>query len=324
MPNNFQYIFDILNRHDNHIIIVAVYLLFALILAALRIAAHLHFRLAVVSFHLVGSKFKTKSDIEKIKHRILKKACAQYILTAERAVTRISTSKIVEIEVNKMSLAGWKYTALLPFIESSEIGVLGIGLVLAVIFGEYSAVYGLLAIVLFAALRILHAFFNVSAARKQLIDETIIFIERELGRFYANDAGSALSRLKNELTAAISGLADGLTASVNGLADELRPISSLVEAFGEINDGLHKIPQAFDEIKDGLHKVAEQSKFIESNQKALEMSLASYEASLQALAGSIGDGLGAFINLHAQTSAQTINDALRGNIERIGNHSCLS
>jgi len=64
---------------------------------------------------------------------------------------------------------------------------------------------------------------------------------------------------------------------------------------------------------------AEQAKFIEKNQQILEESIQSYETTLQNLVQTMGSGLGAFFDLHAQTSVQTMNDALKANIDKLTN-----
>jgi uncharacterized protein YoxC len=339
-------------------------LVFAAVLIILRIIAHLHYRGVIFTFRLTEDKeIKTQKDIEKIKHKILRKACAEYIRVAERAVTSVPTLHIAERAVSGMGFIGWKYTGILPFIETFEYGLLGTGFVLALVFEEYTAVYGLLAIITFAVLRIFHAFFDARTARAQLISEMVLFIEREIGRFYASDTGGALLRLKNDLTEAINSIgtnvadamdkklinmndtlvqtlhdweasldkATRIHTAINESAEYLAQSGAKIQTASDLlashmqghskamSEQLISLVDAIGEMKESLRTIAAQAEFLESNQQTLEKSLTSYEASLQALTGSIGDGLGAFINLHAQTSAQTINDTMKANIEKIMN-----
>lgn len=402
MYNFFENIFITLGRHDNHVTIVAVYLCFAVVLIFLRIFGSLHFYGVLLSFkHVADKEIKNKKEATEIKHSILKKATGEYIRVAKRAVTTVPTVHIVERAVSSMGLFGWKYTGLLPFIEAMEFGLLGIGFVLAVVFGDVATVYGLLAVVTFVAFRITAVFFNVRAIRTQLTDEMVLFLERDIGRFFASDTGGAILRLKNDLTEAIdrqataykttmdvisSKMSDTFTEvsqSMVGAANSIGPIvakamdeklinmnenlaitleswekalAKASEIHGAINTSAERLFQAstriqsasdllsthmqghsnalsdqllalitaIEEMKACMQTLstsqkalAKQSDFIERNQKALEDSLISYEASLQSLTQSIGDGLGAFINLHAQTSAQTINDAMKTNIDKI-------
>jgi len=402
VDNFLENIFVTLGRHDNHIAIMTVYLSLATAIILLRFFAHLHLRAVLLAFkHEAKKPIEKIEDVGKIKHSLLKKAANEYVRVAKKAVTTIPTSQIVERAVSGLGFMGWKYTGLFPFIEAMEFGVLGIGLVLAVIFSEYASVYGLLGIIIFVAVRLFAAFFNVRQVRAQLSDNIILYLEREIGRFYATDSGGAILRLKNDLTEAIDKQAAAYTTTMNtisakmsdtfsqvsqsmiGAAGSIGPIvatamdekllnmnemltstlhqwqdalKQTAEIQNAINSGAERLSfssakiqsasdllathmqghsnalseqlitlvSAISELKHGLQvlsesqeAVATQSAFIERNQKALETTIASYEASLQTLTQSIGDGIGTFINLHAQSSAQTINDAMKSNLNQL-------
>ncbi|MCL2225973.1 MAG: hypothetical protein FWB96_13480 [Defluviitaleaceae bacterium] len=346
----FENVFAALGRHDNHVVIVAVYLCITAALLVLRVFAHLHFRGALHSFHGIAAKeLKSKNEAAKLKNPVLKSAAAEYIRMAERSVSAVPTVQIVERAVSAMNFFGWKYTGLLPFIETMELGILGIGFVLAVVYLEEAAVYGLLAIIAFISCRVAAAIFNAREVRAQFVSEMVLFIEREIGRFYAADTGGVLLRLKNDLTEAIDRQSETYKQTLEEIsvrtADIFRDVlHNMVGAAAEINGGAVRLAQASDKVHSAADLLATQMKahsnslsdqlvdlmsaqqtitaqteFIQRNQKALETSLNAYESSLQNLTQSIGDGLGTFINLHAQTSAQTINDAMRTNIEQIMN-----
>jgi len=358
MTDFLHELFDSLSHHDNHVIIMTVYL--SLILAAiiLRVAAHLHFRGALLAFRLEArGEIKHQSDVASIKNGLLRKTVAEYIRIAERSVMGVSTGHLVNRAVGGMSLAGWKYENIIPFVEAMDGGLLLVGLVLAVVFGEHAFVYGVLAVCAFLLTRLTAAFFNARGAREQLADEMLIYIEREIGRFFASDAGGAVLRLKNELTDAIDRQTqtykEALAAISKVMAGELKEVSKTHETLGEaterlatsgarlqsasdllashmqghsnaLSEHLLTLINAIETTKEGLETVAigqkdiaSQVAYLASNQRALDASLASYEASLQNLTQSLGDGLGAFINLHAQSSAKVVNDALKGNIDRI-------
>jgi len=398
----FETIFLALDRHDNHVIIVAVYLSLAALLVVLRIGSHLHFRGTLFAFHSEARKGIPKREaVGTIKNRLLRKVTAEYIRVAERAVTSVPTRQLVERAVADMGFFGWRYDGVLRLLESMEHGLLWIGLILAIVFNQYAFVYGLLAVMVFVIARLVAAFFNVREAKKELTDELILFIEREIGRFFASDSGGAVLRLKNDLTEAIdrqavtykatmtaisekmSATMTEVTSSIIAAANSIGPIVAaamdeklvnmnttltqtlsdwekalaesakiqidintsserLAHAGGQLqsaaellathmkghsnalSEQLITLVSAIDTVKESIHAMSAQqdalakhSGYIESNQQTLEKSLAAYEASLQSLTQSLGDGLGAYINLHAQTSAQTINDALKGNLDRL-------
>jgi len=351
-------------------------------------------------------------DLKKLKCALLTKTVAEYRRIAGRAVTQVPTTQLVERQISEMSFLGWKYDGMLPFIAELERAVLWVGLILAVVFSEHAFVYGLLAIILFLIIRIAAAFFNFHGAREQLAGEVFIYIEREVGRFYATDTGGSVLRLKNDLTGAVDRMTSNLENIMGAIADSLakttasisKSMTETTEAIGKtmtettlavgpalaaamdeklinmnanlahtlknwedalseavglqtsMNDTSDRLGQsslrlqtsaellakhlqghsgalseqlvtlitAIEAVQGGIElmntrqeALTQQTSYIERNQHALEAALQAYESSLQGLTQSLGDGLGAFINLHAQSSAQAVNDALKSNLDRI-------
>jgi len=404
MTNFFQNVFTALNRPDNHMIIMVVFLALVLVSIVLRIIAHVHYRGVLLAFQMEARKgIKDKSEVAKLKNGLLRKTVAEYIRTAETATNAAPTLQIVERAVANMSFLGWRYEAMLPFIKSLDTGFIWVGLVLALAFNYYAFMYGALAVVAFLVTRIFSAFFNADGAKSQLRDEMVLFIDREIGRFFASDSGGAILRLKNDLTdamnkqaatyketmenighimaTALGKVSDNMTEATNSIGpavatamdeklinmnatltttlqnwenalaeatrlqtgmndagDKLNHAGAKLQSSSELlathmqghstamSDQLSTLVAAVDAIKESVSHFATQqealttqAKYIERNQQTLEASLQNYEASLQGLTQSLGEGLGAFINLHAQTSAQTVNDALKVNIDKIMN-----
>lgn len=400
----FENIFNALNRQDNHVIIMVVFLVFIVTSLVLRVVAHLHFRGALIAFQVDTRKeINIKGDVANLKCKLLRKAVAEYIRTAERAAAVTPTAQIVERAVAGMSLFGWKYEAVLPFVKSMETGFLLVGLVLALAFNDFAFMYGAVAVISFVLTRLFTAFFNADGAKQQLIDEMHLYIEREIGRFFASDSGGAILRLKGDLTDAInkqsvayketmenighimasamSKVSDSMTeatssigpavatamdeklidmndtltttlqnwekalseatrqqTAMNDSSERISHASTRLQSSAELlathmhghsnalSEQLMALVGAVEAIKESVNLFAtqqealtQQAKYIECNQQTLETSLHSYEDSLRTLTGSLGEGLGAFINLHAQTSAQVINDTLKSNIDKAMN-----
>jgi len=398
----FETLFINLDRHDNHVIIVAVYLSLAAFVIILRIFSHLHFRGAIYAFVQEARKeIRNRDELKNIKNKLLRKITADYIRVADRAVTTVPTSKIVQRNLSKMSFLGWRYEGLVPFIEGMETAFLWIGVILAFAFSQHVFVYGLLAIIVFLLTRFFAAFFNISNAKSELEDELVIFMEREVGRFFASDSGGAVLRLKNDLTEAINKQAEAykstmetisktmsesmkevsstmiaaaksigpivanamdeklvdmntqlkdtlndwetalkesarIQTDINTSADRLSYAGGQLQAASELlathmkghsnalSNQLNTLVTAIDSVKDCTESLMKQQEvlqtkieYINENQETLGLSLDSYKASLQNLTSSLGDGLGAYINLHAQNSAQAINDVVKANTDKI-------
>ena len=413
MNNFFSDIFTTLNHQDNQPIIMAVFFGVAALLVLLRIMAHIHFRAVLISFRSDAKKeIHGLDDLRKLKNALLVKIVAEYKRVAEKAVTQVPASQLVNRQIATMGFLGWRYEGMLPFVIELERALLWIGLILAVVFPEFAFVYGVMAVVLFLIVRAAGAFFDFNGAREQLGDEILIYVEREVGRFYASDTGGAVLRLKNDLTDAFVTLSNSLEDIMANMADSLSETTTAIgntmaetttyigetmteatkavgpalaaamdeklinmnanlshtlerweAALGEgvrlqtaMNDTSDRLAQsslklqsssellskhlqghsnalseqlvalvsAVDSVKDGVsllstqqEALTQQSGYIERNQQTLEAALQAYESSLQGLTQSLGDGLGAFINLHAQSSAQAVNDALKSNLDKI-------
>lgn len=402
----FERIFNALNRQDNHIIIMVVFLAFIVAALVLRIVAHLHYKGALMAFHADARKeINKKSDVSNIKCKLLRKAVAEYVRTAERAAAVAPTAQVVRRTIANMSLFGWKYEAIIPFVKSLETGFLLVGLILALVFNEYAFMYGAITVISFTLTRIFTAFFNADGARHQLEDEMHLYIEREIGRFFASDSGGAILRLKTDLTDAIEkqsaifketmenlghvmasatgkvsdsmteatasigpavavamdekliNMNDTLTTTLanwekalseatrqqtamNDSSERISHASARLQSSAELlathmhghsnalSEQLTALVSAVDAVKEvvnhfatGQDALAGQTKYIERNQQTLEASLHSYEDSLRTLTGSLGESLGAFVNLHAHSSAQVINDTLKSNIDKVINLS---
>jgi len=86
---------------------------------------------------------------------------------------------------------------------------------------------------------------------------------------------------------------------------------------GALSNQLTALTDAIAQFATQQEALTNQAKYIERNQQTLDATITSYEESLQNLTQSLGDGLGAFVNIHAQTSAQTINDAFKANLDKL-------
>jgi len=398
----FGQLFVLLDAQENHVIITAVFWGLVLLAVVWRIASHVHFRGVLGAFLIESRKeIAARGDVAKLKNSLLRKVVSEYMRVADRAVTTVPTATLVDRAINGMSLAGWKYDNVIPFVEGLEAGLLWIALILAVVFNEFAFVYGTLAVISFLIVRLTVAFFNVRGAREQLATELILYIEREIGRFFASDHGGAILRLKNDLTETIErqttaykttmdSIGSIMTTTLNEVAKSMTAASASIaptvaaaldeklidmnaalsatlqhwkEALTEsaaiqskMNDSSTKLSHAATKVQtasellathlqghsnaqsnqlvqlvtaiDSVKQVADsltaqqaaltkQTGYIERNQTTLDTTIHAYEDALQNLTKTLGEGLGAFIDLHAQTSVQTINDALKLNIDKI-------
>jgi hypothetical protein len=341
----FEQLFDLLHNRDINIIIMTVYISCFAAAIALRIVACMHFRSLLLRFRLDIKEIRTKDDIKKLRFGLLRRVIADYIRMAEKNANRIPTAALTERAVAGLSMAGWRYTGIMPFTEALENGLVLVGLVLALLFTDFTVVFGILAVGGFLLTRLAYAFFDFRSARNSLNDELLIYIEREIGPLYPIETGLAAAFPKRELKeamekigammaeAAEKRLTDINAMMVKPLEDWNKTLVSAANVQTQINEASKKLQEAVNTLaapmKDQTQVLsqfaAEQNtllkhtKLVEQNQRAMEAAYQNYEASLQSLVQSLGDGLGAYMKMHGQSAAQAVNDALSTNIEKIMN-----
>lgn len=390
LQSYFQQLFHILNNDNNHLIIMTVYLGAYLLAVVLRVTACVGCRAALAAVQLGVKEINVREDIKKIRSGLLKKIAADYIKIAEKSVSRIPASALVDRQVGAMGLINWRYDSIINFVESLENGLVFVGLILAFTFNNYIFLYGTMAAGGFAVTRLAVAVFDYRSVRSQLAGELLIFTEREIGRFYAADSGGAVLRLKDELSGALLKLKDELSGAITkqsavldeaiakigsqfaestdgkleGIYEGLRKIirelqTALAEAGkiqNETNAGAEKMKISSESLMSasdllarhlkghsgvlseqlialtaavnavnthsermfsGQDAILAQSRYIEQNQKTLEITIQSYETALQSVTQNLGDGLGAYLKLHTQNAVQSVNDTLAANVEKI-------
>ena len=227
----FNEMINALGGQDNQVLIVTVFCSFCAALIVIRMVSHLHVASVLALLHReTVREIKNRSEVSKIKNRMLRKVTADYIRVAERAVTNVPTRQIVSRAVSNMSLLGWRYDNLLPFVEAFEAASVWIGLILALIFTEFAHVYGLIAIGSFVLLRFSASLFSVRSIREQIADETVIYLEREIGRFFAADSGGAILRLKNDLGEALDRQAQAYKTAMENISASMQSTLKEVSA----------------------------------------------------------------------------------------------
>jgi hypothetical protein len=336
-----EQLYGLLGNRDNNVIIMAVFLCVYVLTVILRVIVYMHFRTLLLRFKVDIKEISKKEDIKKLKFGLLKRLIADYIRIAEKNANRIPTDALVQRQMAGISLIGWRYASVMPFIEKLETSLLWVGLILAVVFDESAIIYGTLTASGFLLTRLAAGFFDFREVRDMLAGELLIYTEREIGTLFPIEAGLAAAFPKRELTEAMEKIGYMMTEAVEKrLADVNAVMTKPMEDWGKalasagnvqqrINEAAIKIQEAAQALASPMGEhgralslfAAEQdtllkhAKLVEQNQHALEAAYQSYEASLQGLVQSLGDGLGAYLKMHGQTAAQAVNDALAGNME---------
>ncbi len=370
MEQYLTQLYSYLSAGQNQVVFMTVFICFMAAAVILRMVTCSAYRTAHLTLRVNSKDIRTRDEIAKIRYTMLRNLAADYIRVSDKSVSRIPTAALVDRQLANMTLIGWRFINIMNFVEALEGGLLWVGLILAVVFNDNVFLYGTLAAGSFVLFRLFAAFFDFRSVYNVLSNDLLIYLEREIGQFFAADSGGAIMRFKTELTDVISRQTVGLQESINKLGNALssavdkklaavnvslknsmdeweqaiKASSSVQNDINSASEKLHSVINEFSNVSAGLAEemkgnnesvsgrlaalteattafAAEQeaflaqAKFIERNQHILENTYQSYEAALQNLTQTIGDGLGAYLKMHAQTASQTVNDALSANIE---------
>jgi hypothetical protein len=323
----FEQLFNFLHTRQHQIPVMAVYVCCFLLVLFLRGGVCLYFRGLLFRLKMEAKELKSKDAIKKIKLGLLRSLAADYMQVAARNASRIPTQALTDKHIAGLGALGWRYASIMSFVELMENGLIWIGLVIALLFTDYAMVYGMIAVVGFLLTRAAAAFFDFRLAQSNLANELHLYLERELGAFYPiNISGTILPKL--DLTEAAAGMYSVLSKPMDEWA---RSLAEAGQIQSQINKAALKLQTAAEALSIPLKEhgqvlaslTAEQgnllkhTQLVEQNQHALQNAYDAYEKSLQGLVQTMGDGLGAYLQLHGQTAAKAVNDTLAGNIDKI-------
>ena len=303
----FEDIFNILQAQHNNVVVMAVLILLHLLVAFLRLAVFLGYR--AHNMWLRYAKSLTDiSETTKISSPLLRRIITDYIVVAKKNAPRAPLDAIIDIHVLELSFLGWRYAGISHWIEKLENGLIFLSIILALIFPQYGMVYGLLAVIGFLFLKLTAAFFDYNTARKLLIADIHLYVEREVGQFFAGHMAGAVTRFREEISEAMDRQSILLRGAIEKIGTDLVPILNNLNCLADLPGALENMQQSNDRY--ALHHEAfiTQAQIIKDAQSALETSLTSYETTLQNLVATMGNGMGAFIQLHGQTAAREFAD----------------
>ena len=303
----FEEIFFTLQAQHNNIVVMAAFIVLHLIVAVLRLTVFLGYR-GHNMWMTAAKEITSLSEVSSIRSGLLRRIAGDYIAVAEKNAPRVPLSAIIDKHVSDLSLAGWRYNGITLWTQGLESGLIFLGIILALIFPQYGVVYGILAVTGFLLLRLAAAFFDYDTARQLLIADIHLYVEREIGHFFAGHVASAMSRFKEDVSEAIDRQSVLLRGAVEKLSSDLIPALSYLGRLENLPKAIENMQQSNERY--ALHHEAfiSQTQIIKDAQTSLESSLSSYETTLQNIVQTMGSGLGTFIQMHGQTAAAGLTE----------------
>ncbi|MDR1542048.1 MAG: hypothetical protein LBU32_29545 [Clostridiales bacterium] len=300
----FQRIFDILNNYTYIIVVFAVFLCVFAAAILLRIFVCVGYQTQYAMFRMNSKPISAKADLDKIKIGILRGVILDYIKTAEKNSSGVHLDAIVKKHILRLSFMGWSYDSIERLLSVLELSLPMAGVVLAYIFSDEKAAYGISAVAMLVVFRIFASLFDFTLSKSKLSSEMIEYVEREVGQFYAGDFGSVLIRFKNETSSALKRQAETLKEVIAKLEENLSGAMRLTmkEISGEmaligaaLDEPLRKWSQAIEETASLQAKSSEALSDMNELAKTLRASGESLEYSLRSHSEKLGGQFSAFL-----------------------------
>ena len=320
MYNYFNEIFLFLYNWDNNIAIMAAFVALHGLIFAMRLGLFLSYRGHNIwlSMDMAPSRtLEKKADAAKIKSRLLQKIVIDYMQAAEKNAPRVPLEAIIDKHILDLSFLGFSFAGISRWIDKFDNGLLILGIVLAFLFPDYGTIYGLLAVSGFVVLKISAALFDFETARQILKSNVHVYVEREVGQFFASHMASAIMQFKEEMSEASDRQSELLRGAVEKLGADLIPVLNNLQCLSGLPKALEIMLQSNDRYSIHHEAFLAQAKIIQDTQYALESSLASYETTLQNLVQNMGGGMGAFVQLHGQSAAANLNEVMQTHMNHI-------
>ena len=293
---------------------MTVFVVLHVIAIVMRVAVHVGYRSQNVLLNMDLSRpLAVLDDAKTIKSGLLRRVVSDYIIAARKNAARVPLAAIVDRQVLAMSFWGWRYAGIKLWVERLDSGLVLLGLILAIIFTEFAAVYGLLTAIGFILLKLASAFFEFDSAQQMLVDDITLYVEREIGSFFAGHTSSALLELKGGLAAAIDHQSKLLSETMEKINNNLSHLTEL----SMLSKAAETMAQSSDRYAIYHEAFIEQANMIKQGQEAFEKGLLSYEETLKHLVQTMGDGMETFIHMHGNNAAKNLNETLSTNITRI-------
>ena len=314
----FEDLFNILQVQQNNIIVMAIFVAIHILNIALRIAVFIGLRGydLWLATNLSSSKsLKTLSEVKSIRSGLLRTIVNEYVYAAEKNAPRVPLDHIVNKHVSALNLIGWRYTGIIKLVNKLDNGLVLIGIALALVFVDYAVVYGLIAVAGFIILKIIASIFDCESAKDVLKADIHLYVEREVGQFFAGHVALVINRFKEDVSDAIDRQSSVLRSAVEKLGTDFIPVMENLYCLKDLPAAVEDIQQSNERYALQYDTMIAQSQMIKDSQKALEASVTSYEISLQNFVQSMGDGLGTFIQMHGQAASKGIVTVLEGHVK---------
>ncbi|MCL2398383.1 MAG: hypothetical protein FWC91_01400 [Defluviitaleaceae bacterium] len=318
--NEFEQIFLFLHNWDNNVVVMAIFIILHVLTIVLRLAVFFGYKglNALMTMDMMPARgLVSKADIPTIRSSLLKRVAADYVAAAEKNAPRIPLKAIIDKHILSLSFLGWPYAGISKWIEKLESSLMLLGLALAFLFLDYGNAYILLALTGFIILKLAAAFFDYDTAKQVLVSDIHLYMEREVGQFFAGHTAGAILQFKKGMEEAVDHQNALLRGTIEKLNADLHLTLKNLECLATLPKALENMIQSNDKYALHHDTYNTQIQMIKDTQAALASSLEVYETTLQNLVQTMGNGMGTFIQLHGQNAADSLVDVMQNHMTHV-------
>ncbi|MCL2620616.1 MAG: hypothetical protein FWD97_06760 [Defluviitaleaceae bacterium] len=311
---------------------------FVLLVVVLRIVLTISYQAAVGLAHMGAKNLKSKVDIEKLPNGAFGRVAKEYSAMAG-AGAKVDSLRLAQLSVHTNRLLFFNFNSLGRLIKGLDTAFVPLSILVAVAVTSHRLEVALFLAGAFVVMRIIGVIFDVETARDRYTTVLSQVLAKDVGKFFPQDTAGAvytlgadlkeflarqsamysdiLTKINGEFTNAIKSNVATMTDSVEATLNAITRHDGVGEAANQIKT-LGVVAEAMAERIEHTSKsseVLEQNlQTVRENQKVLEVSVATYEASLKGMTAQMGDAMGKIVAYHMSTANSQIADSIGENL----------
>ena len=279
--------FDLLNQQQNAYVAYVAYIGLVVAVVGGRAAIFFVIEAQRAVIGLGAKPIRSLTELRGAKPSVVTRAAKEYLELCEAGMINADVRAIAQRHLNR----------LVPYPEiPGGLGLLLVGLGLALVFDAARAAFGLSAVAAFVLSVVLGGILDITRAKERFCDDICSWIWKNVGRFFAPDVNANLISLRNTMDDAIRKQSDTMGASLRESSETMA--ASMKQGISEMSRGMEfgmlKLQERLLADLASLGACAETfSRYREELEKnEPERLVRSYEASLEESISKLGEGMG--------------------------------
>ncbi|MCL1997355.1 MAG: hypothetical protein FWG65_01155 [Turicibacter sp.] len=296
---------------ENSEYVVLAYMIIHVLVVVLRLLTFISMRgINTLMQRDLIKPLKAITEAVSIKSSLLRRIVSDYRISASKNAPSVPSAAIVDKHITNLSILGLRYSGINSWTDKLENSLVLLGIVFMLAFTANAPAFAIIAGLGFIVTKFSNSFFDYETARKLLAADIVIYLEREIGQFFASHITNAVTNFEKEMATVTENQAQQIRQAIEKLSADIIPALTHLGVLVNLPKAMETMQQSNDRYAMHHESLINHAQIIEDTQKALESSLAAYETTLQTIVQTMGAGFGAFIDLHTQNATKTITEAI--------------